>query len=547
MEKSSPMTKIPNKKSKLIIGAGYIRESTDDQDKGYSPANQERQIKDYADRHGIDVKFWYKDLITGTSVAKRDDFKLMITDAEQSKFQVILVFHTSRFARNVQEARQYKTLLREKLGVDVVSITQNFGDWQNPSAFLNEGVNELFDEHYSRQLSFWVRGGLAEKRLQGYQHGNPPFGYYKKKLGYDKEKNKPIYEKEWQVHLKESKIVKRIYTLYATSKYSYHDLATTLRNEGEKTKKDNPFTYSTIKDILCNKVYLGLVVAPRKKNLPDVKGKHKPILTKKLFDKVQVVKNERNKTIGRPVAQHRFYLLQGLAYCFHCAKYLKGKEDKPRAKLIPKMYCQTRWWTGDKNKRREIYQYGCKIKKEFKGCKQPDVSCKVIDDQVLKIMESITLPEDVIQLTLKKLGNMFDGVKNSPNEQGKIDEMEKKKKKLTFVFTNTDDLTEENYLKQVQQIDKQLAIYNSLGANEKKKGVTKKIAITETEKFLRDFKKFWSSGIGNEERRAWIQMTIKRVWVKDRKVIGIEPHDDFKPLFSSLKKVSGQLPIATPS
>ncbi len=533
-------------KTKTIIGAGYIRESTEEQDKGYSPDNQERQIKSYAERNNIDVKFWYKDLVTGTSTVKRDNFKQMISDAELHKFGIIIVFHSSRFARNVKEARQYKTLLREKLGIDVVSVTQHFGDWQNPSSFLNEGVNELFDEHYSRVVSFWVRHGLAEKRLQGYQRGNPPFGYYKKQIGFDKEKARPIYEKEWRVHPQESKIIKKIYQLYTTGKYSYQDLAGILRHEGEKTKYKNPFTYSSIKDILGNKVYLGYVVSPRKKDLSDIKGKHPAILTKKLFDEVQKIKNIRNATIGRPVAQHRFYLLQGLLYCYRCAKYLLGKENKPQAKLIPKMYCHAQRWFDSKGQRQERYFYGCKLKREMRGCKQKDVACEIIDQQVLKIMEGVILPEDIIQMTLKKLNDLFDNFKKSENEQDKVRDLEKKKQKLMFLFTNTDDLSEESYLKQIQQIDEQLAIYSTLGMTEKKKGATKRVAMVETEKFLRDFKKFWKSDIGPEEKRAWIQMAIKRIWVKDEKVVGVEPNDDFKPLFASLRKVSGQPPIVTP-
>jgi len=523
-----------DKKLKKIIGAAYVRESTEDQDKGYSPDNQERQIRSYAERNNIDVKFWYKDLVTGTSVAKRNNFKQMIKDAELHKFGVIVVFHTSRFARNVKEAREHKTLLREKLGIDVISVTQNFGDWKNPSSFLNEGVNELFDEHTSRTISFWVRHGLAEKRLQGYQRGNPPFGYYKKRIGYDKEKDRPIYAKEWFIHKEESEIIKKIYKLYATNKYSYQDLASTLRNEGKKTKYKNPFTYSSIKDILGNKVYLGYVVSPRKKDLPDLKGKHPSILTEKLFDEVQRIKNERNASIGRPVAQHRFYLLQGLVYCYHCAKYLLGKEDKPQAKLIPKMYCRAQRWFDGKGQRQERYFYGCKLRREMRGCKQDDVPCEIIDKQVLKIMEGIVLPDDIIRMTLKKLGGMFDDIRKSKTEQDKVSDLENKKKKLMFVFTNTDSLSEENYLKQIQQIDTQLTIYRSLGVNEKTKGITKKVAVTETEKFLRNFKKFWQSDIGDDERRAWIQMVIKRIWVKDEKVVGIEPNDDFKSLFSAL-------------
>ena len=82
----------------------------------------------------------YKDLISGTNALKRDSFQRMIEDAQDHKFEVVLVFHTSRFARNVKEARHYKDLLRSKLGIDVISISQNFGDFNDPESAVSRAV-----------------------------------------------------------------------------------------------------------------------------------------------------------------------------------------------------------------------------------------------------------------------------------------------------------------------------------------------------------------------------------------------------------------------
>lgn len=169
-------------KQKQRLGVAYIRESTKEQDKGYSPETQEQKIKDYAEDHNIKIVETYKDLISGKLAVKRDDFQQMMNGAMQKKFEIILVYHSSRFARNVKEARHYKELLREKLNIDVVSVTQKFGDWNRPDAYLNEGINELFDAYYSKQLSFWLKGSLMQKRLEGKELGNPPLGYYKKRL-----------------------------------------------------------------------------------------------------------------------------------------------------------------------------------------------------------------------------------------------------------------------------------------------------------------------------------------------------------------------------
>ncbi|MFH1405274.1 MAG: hypothetical protein ABIH21_04230 [Patescibacteria group bacterium] len=77
--------------------------------------------------------------------------------------------------------------------------------------------------------------------------------------------------------------------------------------------------------------------------------------------------------------------------------------------------------------------------------------------------------------------------------------------------------------------------------------IQKAQALKLTEQFLKNFDRFWSlTNLPPEEKRRWIQLTIKRIWVKDKKVVAIEPHDDFKPLFSAYKKVIGQSPLAAP-
>ena len=100
-----------------------------------------------------------------------------MADATERRFDCVLVYHTSRFARNQVEARRYKQMLRERLGIKVISVTQPMGeDHSDPSAFLAESIHEMFDEYYSVSLSFWTRTGLREKARQGHLVGALPWG-----------------------------------------------------------------------------------------------------------------------------------------------------------------------------------------------------------------------------------------------------------------------------------------------------------------------------------------------------------------------------------
>lgn len=527
----------------IIRAVGYIRESTEEQDKGFSPDNQVRMIKDYAEKNNMKVVGWYKDLLSGTNTEKRTDFLKMISDGEQKKFDIILIYHTSRFARSVTEARKYKNKLRNKLGIDVKSVTQPFGNWEDPSAFLNECVNEMFDEYYSKQLSKWVRDSFQEKRLQGYQLGNPPLGYYRKEIGYDKERERTIYEKKWRVHEKEATLVKRIYEMYTSGKHSMKEIAVILNKENKITKYGHPFTYSSMKSILSNKSYIGLVYSPRK-NYPEVPGNHTPILDKELFYKVQETLEERKSKRGRPVAIHRFYLLRGLVYCYRCIKHLKGKENKTdRTKMLPKMYCETFRWKNKKGVMVECPTYGCKFHRENKSCNQEKVKCEIIDQQVIKFLEGFDVPDEIVKRTLTKLEEMLNRPEDTEqvaDNSKRIDALEKKAQKINFIFKNTEQMTQEQYLNEMKVVEDELkSLRQIVPAPRQIIGNTVKLRqqfLEETEVFLKDFNNIWRADIGNEERRAWIQMLIKRIWIKGDKVVAIEPNDRYKSLFSAHRK-----------
>ncbi len=536
---------IMNTPIKQKVAVGYIRESTEEQDKGYSPENQQQYIKDYAERNNLKLlPDFYKDLRSGRSADKRDNFQRMIQDAMQKKFDVILFFHTSRFARNVEESRRYKKLLRNKLGIEVISVTQHFGQVNDPSAFLNEGINELFDEYRSHDTSFWVKSNLLHKRMKGKQNGNPPFGYFKKKIGYDKEKEKTIYEPDWRIDQIEAKWVKKIFTWYATGKYSFTDIAFKLNAAGVKTKKHRIFTHSSIKDLIHNRIYLG-VIPPSKNNkeLLEIPGQHPPIINESLYKKCVEVASYRRSRIGRPIAKRRFYMLQGLVNCYRCIHRLKDV-DKNEV-LFPRMYCQTHQWKDAQGKHNEKLTYTCKFRKETKSCKQSLVEARQLDRDIEGLMCELIFPEHITEQILEEVANILKETKEESANSYSIKQLEQQKKRLTFVFTNTDELSEQQYASQLAAINAQISQYENLTGYRKTK-TDREHYIKLTRNYLNNFHKFWSKELADTEKRDWIQTMIKRIWIKDADIEAIEPHADFKPFFTALMKLLGQAPSVTP-
>jgi len=100
--------------------AGYVRESTRGQADRYGPEIQRTEQLRFAERHGlVTTGREYLDLVSGKDILRRSDFGRMIVDAEAGAFEVLLVYDTSRFARNVADAWLYRDRLA-RAGVTLV-------------------------------------------------------------------------------------------------------------------------------------------------------------------------------------------------------------------------------------------------------------------------------------------------------------------------------------------------------------------------------------------------------------------------------------------
>lgn len=189
--------------------------------------------------------------------------------------------------------------------------------------------------------------------------------------------------------------------------------------------------------------------------------------------------------------------------------------------------------------------YACKFKRENDSCTQPMVECGKLDEQVINFMYGFNVPEDVIEMTVKRLGEKFEELRAEKKQNDEVKKLLKRRKKLKFLFVQG-DMTENEYLVDRQKIDDNIAILKRQGVMQ---NMTKKVErdfMRKTEKFLGNFPAFWNSKIGFAERRNWIKMTLKQIWVKNSQVVAIEPKDEYKALFCSHKKVISQCPVVAP-
>lgn len=307
----------------MLIGAAYIRVSTDDQ-LDLSPDSQLDEIKKYAATNDIvlspDYIFMEQEGRSGKKAENRPEFQRMISTAKvkPKPFDCILVWKFSRFARNQDESTFYKGMLRKKLGIDVVSVSEPI--MEGMYGRLIEMIIEWQDEFYSYNLGVEVKRGMTKKaELKGYQIV-PCLGYAAVGNG------KPfvIVEDEY-------KIVEDIFRMYALENLDRTSIARRLNAQGKKAKRGTPFEQRTITRILTNPFYNGTVSW----NGISFQGSHE---TRQSVTGLYDICQERLKQEFRPVKRRSIstcrHWLSGILKCSVCGatmSYNGGGKSRPDA------------------------------------------------------------------------------------------------------------------------------------------------------------------------------------------------------------------------
>lgn len=295
----------------------YVRMSTDKQD--YSINSQKRTILEYAKNKKYNIiKFFEDSGISGREAEKRPAFMEMIEESKKGYFKYVIIYDSSRFARNLEQSLVYKSILK-KNGVTLISITEPTLD--DDSQLIADALFGAMNEMYSRKLSKVVKRGMTEKALKGEYISCAPFGYFKPK-------NKPLVIIE-----NEAKIVKQIFNEFLKGKSTYA-IAKMLNENNIKTKKGNKIDTRFVKKVLTNPTYKGYY---KFENILN-KSNHIPIIEENIFDKAQYIFNnneKRQKSKQKPLEYNKHWLV-GLIKCTYCnstfvyAKYYNNRHDRFR-------------------------------------------------------------------------------------------------------------------------------------------------------------------------------------------------------------------------
>ena len=239
----------------------YDRVSTEKLEQKSSLINQDMYFKNkiLSNPNWILVEGYTDDGITGTSTKKREDFKQMIEDAKNDKFDLILTKEVCRFARNTLDTLQItRDLLLIGKGVyfelDNINTLEQDGE-------LRLTIMASLAQDESRKTSERTKFGFNRAIERGRVLGNNVI------WGYEKDKCKLKIQED------EARVVRKIFEIYSKGNIGIRALSKKLVEEGIYARNGNPLSYSTIRGILVNPKYKGYYCGKKTEKLDFITKK----------------------------------------------------------------------------------------------------------------------------------------------------------------------------------------------------------------------------------------------------------------------------------
>ena len=322
----------------------YIRLSQEDKDKKYesdseSVINQKELLRSYVKNNNFNlVKEYVDDGYSGTDF-ERPGFQKMLEDINNKKINCVIVKDLSRLGRDHVMTGYYIETFFPENNIRFISILESYDSFKNQASNDSSTFIIACNDYYSKQNSVKIRNVLNEKRKNGKFVGSLPcFGYMR--------------DPEDKGHLipnpETAPVVKNIF------KWRADGIGPTeIANRLNKAKVQTPSGYkktnyssrlidrdnwniSTVKKILCNKIYTGDLVqhtqtkvnykSKKKITLDEklwiiVENTHEALVDKDTFNYVNTLR-KRNTRNYEVKTNREKRLLEGKLFCKECQNRL---------------------------------------------------------------------------------------------------------------------------------------------------------------------------------------------------------------------------------
>lgn len=372
----------------------YARKSTEEEDRQIlSIDSQEKELRQTAEKDGLRVIKIFRESKTAKSPG-RPIFEEMLHYIEESGGCGLLVWKLDRLARNALDGGKISWFMDRGLVTEIRTPEKTFRNIGDDKFMMS--LDFGIAKKYVDDLSVNVKRGLRMRCSLGYRPGVAPTGYF----------NEKHVDKKGQVRIdpKRAPVIKQMYEKVANEQWSGRKLYRWLKETGFKSRNGKLLVLGNIYLILKNSYYTGTFEFPVGSGTWYT-GKHTPIITKELFEKVQMTISERYV----PKTESKEFAFTKLIKCGYCNSGICA--DEKFKKLV----------SGGVN--RHVY-YFCS-RKGRDECQNPNINEPSLIEELANLMGRVDLDElgirSRIEDEIKRFNKFRTGVLGHKQEKTSID------------------------------------------------------------------------------------------------------------------------------
>ncbi len=316
-----------------------------------------------AEREGLEIMEIRRESHSAKATGQRAVFNEIINDIKLGKFNGILTWAPDRLARNAGDLGALVDLMDQKVLIEIRTYGQRFTDSPNEKFLLMILGSQAKLENDNRGGN--VKRGLRMRCEMGLRPGVAPTGYL----------NEKRMDRKCQVIVDPDRahVMKKIFEKVANEHWSGRKVYHWLRFDlNFRTKSNHHLSLGNIYITLQNHFYYGRFEYPEKSG-NWYEGKHQPIISQELFEKVQA-QIKRDQIVRSEIKEFAFTKLMT---CGLCGSGISAEEKYKKHK--------------DGTTARYVY-YGCSRARD-KNCKAGYMREEYLIEQLVKIMDKLDVSE----------------------------------------------------------------------------------------------------------------------------------------------------------
>jgi len=397
------MTDIENRQLKYCL---YARKSTEsDERQAMSIESQIKEMMEQAKKEGLNIVEKRQESHSAKLSGTRPIFRQLIEDIDKGKFNAILTWAPDRLSRNAGDLGSLVDLMDRKKLLHIKTYSQTFSNNPNEKFLLMILCSQAKLENDHRGEN--VKRGIRAKCELGWRPCMSPLGYQNRTInGINDLVLDPL----------KAPIIKEVFELVAYCGFSGRAVKRYLDKEKNfLSRRGKKLSLGRLYETLKNPFYCGEFEYPVGSG-NWYKGKHEPLITRELFNKVQ----EKLSTSDKPNSTKHDFPFTKTIRCATCGSHLTGEERTKQLKNADRV--------------KYVYYHCLRGRDKEIDCKEPYIREEDLVVQLVEIIDKVEIDKEQFNKILLEEYARFRKFKAILNE-GSSDEQEKEKLKEIDVKT----------------------------------------------------------------------------------------------------------------